>query len=216
MLAVTAGSEQITRAMKALEGAFLIGIEGVTETWLVRHADCYQDITDTADPPLSALGHEQAARLAERVRRVRLAAIYSSPYRRALETARAISDDIRIDERLVEMDLVVNEDGSLDLREPPTDVVDRMRAAVEEIGERHPGEHIVVVSHGAAIIAYLTDVLQLEPGRLRTLPYYPTISVARALGDRRLAAALGHPAHLQRAKRAGRTPEPNSATSCTI
>jgi len=32
-----------------------------------------------------------------------------------------------------------------------------------EIGERHPGEHIVVLSHGAAIIAYLTDVLQLEP-----------------------------------------------------
>jgi probable phosphoglycerate mutase len=197
MLAVTAGSEQITRAMKALEAAFLIGIEGVTETWLVRHADCYQDITDTADPPLSALGREQAARLAERVRRARPAATYSSPYRRAIETARAISDDVRVDERLVEMDLVVNEDGSLDLREPPTDVVDRMRAAIDEIGERHPGERVVVVSHGAAIIAYLTDVLQLEPGRLRMLPYYTSISVVRALGDRRMVGALCDVAHLE-------------------
>src|SRR5258706_2971746 len=142
MLAVTAGSEQITRAMKALEAAFLIGIEGVTETWLVRHADCYQDISDTADPPLSALGREQAARLAERVRRAGPAAIYSSPYRRAIETARAISDDIRIDERLVEMDLGVNEDGSLDPREPPTHVVDRMRAANDGIRERQSGRRI--------------------------------------------------------------------------
>ena len=197
MLAVTAGSEQITRAMQALEAAFLIGIEGVTETWLVRHADCYQDITDTSDPSLSALGRDQASRLAERVRRARPAAIYSSPYRRAIETARAVSDDVRVDDRLVEMALVVNEDGSLDLREPPVDVVERMRAAIDEFGERHPGERVVVVSHGAAIIAYLTDVLHLEPGRLRMLPYYTSISVVRALGDRRMVGALGDVAHLE-------------------
>jgi len=197
MLAVTAGSEQITRAMKALEAAFLIGVEGVTETWLIRHADCYQDITDTSDPPLSSLGREQASRLAQRVRRARPAAIYSSPYRRAIETAHAISDDVRVDDRLVEMDLVVNEDGSLELREPPTDVVERMRAAIDEIGERHPGQRVILVGHGAAIIAYLTDVLQLEPGRLRMLPYYTSISVVRALGDRRMVGALGDVAHLE-------------------
>ena len=197
MLAVTAGSEQITRAMQALEAAFLIGVEGVTETWLIRHADCYQDITDTSDPPLSGLGREQASRLAQRVRRARPAAIYSSPYRRAIETAHAISDDVRVDDRLVEMDLVVNEDGSLDLHEPPTDVVERMRAAIDEIGERHPGQRVIVVGHGAAIIAYLTDVLQLEPGRLRMLPYYTSISVVRALGDRRMVGALGDVAHLE-------------------
>jgi len=27
--------------MRSLEGAFLLGLEGVTEIWLVRHADCY-------------------------------------------------------------------------------------------------------------------------------------------------------------------------------
>jgi len=197
MLAVTAGSEQITRAMKALEAAFLIGVEGVTETWLIRHADCYQDITDMSDPPLSSLGRDQASRLAQRVRRARPAAIYSSPYRRAIETAHAISDDVRVDDRLVEMDLVVNEDGSLELREPPTDVVERMRAAIDEIGERHPGQRVIVVGHGAAIIAYLADVLQLEPGRLRVLPYYTSISVVRALGDRRMVGALGDVAHLE-------------------
>jgi probable phosphoglycerate mutase len=196
MLAVAAGSEQLTRAMRSLEAAFLIGVEGVTEIWLIRHADCYEDLSDTADPPLSKLGRDQAARLAQRLRRTKPAAVYSSPYRRAIETAKAFSGDVQVDERLVEMKLEVTEDGSLDLREPPSGVVERMRAVVDEIVERHAGQRIAAVGHGAAIIAYLTDVLRLETGQLRILPYYTSISVVRALGDRRMVGALGDTAHL--------------------
>jgi len=197
MLAVTAGSEQLTRAMRSLEAAFLIGVEGVTEIWLIRHADCYEDLADTVDPPLSKLGRGQAARLAERLRSKTPEAVYSSPYRRAMETAKAFSGDVHVDERLVEMKLEVTEDGSLDLREPPSGVVERMRAAVDEITQRHPGQRIAVVGHGAAIIAYLTDVLRLETGQLRILPYYTSISVVRALGDRRMVGALGDVSHLE-------------------
>jgi len=196
MVPVAAGSEQLTRAMRSLEAAFLIGVEGVTEIWLIRHADCYEDLADTADPPLSRLGRDQAARLAERMRRVRPATVYASPYRRAVETARAFTDDVHVDQRLVEMKVEVNHEGTLDLREPPAGVIERMRAVVDEITQRHAGERIAVVGHGAAIIAYLTDVLRLEPGRLRFLPYYTSISVVRALGDRRMVGALGDVAHL--------------------
>jgi 2,3-bisphosphoglycerate-dependent phosphoglycerate mutase len=201
MLAVAplrgSGSEQLTRAMQALEAAFLIGVDGVTEIWLVRHADCYQDLVETLDPPLSRLGREQSTRLAERVRRAQPVAVYSSPYRRAMETAKAISDDVHVDERLVEMALEVNEDGSLDLREPPAGVIERMRAVVDEIVARHTGKRVVVIGHGAAIVAYLADVLRLEPGQLRMLPYYTSVSVVRALGDRRMVGALGDGAHLE-------------------
>ena len=197
MLAVAAGSEQLTRAMRALEAAFLIGVEGVTEIWLVRHADCYQDLVDTNDPALSTLGRDQAQRLAERVKRARPAAIYSSPYRRAVETAHAISDDVRVDGRLIEMAIEISEDGSLDFREPPTGVVERMRAVVDEITGEYPGQRVIVVGHGAAIVAYLTDVLRLEPGRLRMLPYYTSISVVRAIGERRMVGALGDTGHLE-------------------
>jgi 2,3-bisphosphoglycerate-dependent phosphoglycerate mutase len=197
MLAVAAGSEQITRAMRALEAIFLHGVEGVTEIWLVRHADCYQGLVDASDPPLSALGRDQAKLLAERARRAKPAAIYSSPYRRALETAMAIGDDVHVDDRLIEMALEVGEDGSLDLREPPSGVADRMRAVLDEVIDRHPGERVLVVSHGAAIIACLTDVLHLEPGQLRLLPYYTSITVVRALGERRMAGAIGDVAHLE-------------------
>ncbi len=48
MLAVAplrgSGSEHVTRAMRSLEAIFLIGVKGVTEIWLVRHADCYRDM----------------------------------------------------------------------------------------------------------------------------------------------------------------------------
>jgi len=197
MLAVAAGSEQLTRAMRSLEATFLIGVEGVTEIWLIRHADCYEDLADTVDPPLSKLGRDQAARLADRLRRTQPAAVYSSPYRRAMETAQAVTGDVHVDERLVEMKVEVSEEGSLELREPPSGVIERMRSVVDEITQRHAGQRIAVVGHGAAIIAYLTDVLRLEPGQLRVLPYYTSISVVRALGDRRMVGALGDVAHLE-------------------
>src|SRR5260370_1067719 len=108
MLAVATGSEQLVRAMRSLEALFLIGVEGVTEIWLVRHADCYTEIVEVDDPPLSTLGREQAQRLAQRVRRAQPAVIYSSPLRRAVETARAITDDIHVDGRLVEMALEIS------------------------------------------------------------------------------------------------------------
>jgi broad specificity phosphatase PhoE len=104
---------------------------------------------------------------------------------------------VHLDQRLVEMKVEVNEKGTLDLREPPSGVIERMRAFVDEITLRHAGESIAVIGHGAAIIAYLADVMRLEPGQLRLLPYYTSISVVRALGDRRMVGALGDVAHLQ-------------------
>jgi len=197
MLAVATGSEHLTRAMRSLEALFLIGVEGVTELWLVRHADCYRDMTEADDPPLSSLGRDQAQRLAERVRHAKPAAVYSSPYRRAMETARAITDDVRIDSRLIEMALDISEDGTLDFKEEPVAAAARMRRVVDDLVREHDGERVVVVSHGASIIACLSDVMQLEPGRLRLLPYYTSISTVRVLGDRRMVGALGDIAHLE-------------------
>src|SRR5438132_14227945 len=101
MLPMTPGAERMTEAMRSLEAAFLIGVDGVTEIWLVRHADCYQDMSDGANPALSSLGRRQAELLAKRLRELKHAADYSSPYRRALKTARAISDDVSDDGLIV-------------------------------------------------------------------------------------------------------------------
>ena len=183
--------------MLALEKAFLIGVEGVTELWLVRHGDCYRDMQEAEDPSLSALGRDQVERLASRVKHAHPAAIYSSPYKRALETARMLGDNVQIDGRLIEMPLVIESDGSLDFQETPESAVARMRAVVDDIAAAHPGKRVIVVSHAAAILACLTDAMHLEAGRLRLFPYYTSVSILRVLGDVRMVGTFGDVAHLE-------------------
>jgi len=191
------GPERMTLAMRSLEASFLIGVEGVTEIWLVRHGDCYEGMSDGSDPPLSALGRKQAELLAKRVDRLKPAAVYSSPYRRAFETARTISEDVHVDERLIEMDMDLGDEGELDFKEPPASVIERMSAAVSDIARAHPGGRVIIVAHGAAMIMFLTHVLRLEPGQLRLLPYYTSVNVVRVLGDRQMVGTLGDVSHLE-------------------
>lgn len=199
MLAVAPppATEQLMRAMRSLESIFLIGVEGVTEISLVRHADCYRDMTEVSDPPLSALGREQARKLAERVRRRPPTAVYSSPLRRATETARAISDSYTEDDRLVEMALEISEDGTLDFQETHDSAVARMRGVITDVVHAHVGGRVMLVCHAASIVACLTGVMRLDPGQLRILPYYTSISTVRVLGDRQMVGALGDTAHLE-------------------
>jgi probable phosphoglycerate mutase len=210
MLAMEATSvEQVRATMAAIEHAFLVGVEGVTEVWLVRHGDCYEGIDVVEDPPLSPRGIDEARRLGERLRRIGFAAVYSSHYRRALATARAISDEVTVDERLREIDIAWQPgDGGagsaplskyVEFGEPPEAVIGRMRDAVQEAVDAHPGGRVVIVSHGAAILAYLTDVMRLEYGSLRLLPLYTSVSVVRVKEDRRMAHSIGDTSHLENA-----------------
>ena len=73
----------------------------------------------------------------------------------------------------------------------------RMSAAVTDAVNAHPGGRVVMVTHGVAIVNYLCDVLRVEPGRLRLLPYYTSLNVVRVLGNRRMAGALADVAHLE-------------------
>jgi broad specificity phosphatase PhoE len=194
---MAAGAERMTKAIQSLEAAFLRGVDGVTEIWLVRHADCYQGMSDGDDPPLSPLGRKQAELLAKRVHGLKPAAVYSSPYRRAVETARAIADDVRVDDRLVEMEMSLGDDGEFEFKELPDSVIDRMSAAINDITQANAGQRVIVIAHGAAMIVFLTHVLRLEPGQLRFLPYFTSVNVVRVLGDRQMVSSLGDTAHLE-------------------
>jgi broad specificity phosphatase PhoE len=182
--------------MRSIEASFLIGVERATEVLLVRHADCYDDMADEVDPPLSRRGREQARLLAERLNRRGYDAVYASPARRALETAHSITPDPAVDERLVEIATTL-EDGHIQVAESPDSTVERMRQAVAEVVAAHAGGRAVLVGHGVAMMAYLCDVLRLEFGTLRLLPYYTSISVVRLLGERRMVGSLGDVAHLE-------------------
>jgi len=187
-------------AMRSIEAAFLMDgrgatLAGATEVWLVRHGDCYDGVMGE-DPPLSARGREQSRRLADRLSRVAHDAVYSSPLRRALETARAITQDIRVDDRLVEVHTELD-DGHVHPAEAPDQVQARMRGAVDDAVAAQPGGRIIMVGHGVAILGYLCDVLRMEFGTLRVLPYYTSINIVRVLGERRMVGSLADIAHLE-------------------
>lgn len=74
------------------EDAFLSLKTGGTEVYLIRHADALPGVEevlpgDYDDQALTTKGRQQADALAERLRALPLAAIYSSPILRAIQTA---------------------------------------------------------------------------------------------------------------------------------
>jgi broad specificity phosphatase PhoE len=197
-----------------------------TRLYLVRHAQSegnrgeYEDPDN--DPPLSAVGLEQAGRLARRFARQRVDAVYASPLRRALETARAIADQAGLQvcplEDLREVDLgapqrefgAYTEEQALALRErlggqPTWDTFPgsegsasarlRIARAFDGIVAERPGQRVVVVAHAAVIQTYVSQVLGVE----RDFVFYPFnagITSIRAKGDRRVIWRLNDVAHL--------------------
>ncbi|MCA9824591.1 MAG: histidine phosphatase family protein [Dehalococcoidia bacterium] len=83
--------------------AFLTGVEGVTEVYLVRHGE--QHVPDwtnakreeTYDPPLSTRGREQARLVGEALSIERIDRVYSSTMERARHTGREIARHHRLE-----------------------------------------------------------------------------------------------------------------------
>jgi len=124
-------------------------------------------------------------------------ALYSSPLRRALETAQALKREVIVEPRLVEVDTTLGDNAHIEVTEEPEKVVERMSAAVTDAVAAHPGGRIVMIGHGVAILHYLCSVMRLDFGQLRIYPHFTGINVVRVLGDRRMVGSLGDIAHLE-------------------
>jgi 2,3-bisphosphoglycerate-dependent phosphoglycerate mutase len=196
--AMAEGSQHpVEASIREVERRFLIGVPGVTEILLIRHGDCYQGMSgdDPDDPPLSALGQRQSAALAGRLRTVPLAAVYASHLQRARQTAATLGHPVEIEPRLAEAAITWDE-GKLRFTERIEDVAVRVAAAIDDATARHRGSRVVMVSHAAAIMAYLGRLLQLPAPGLRLLPYFTSVSVVRAQDERRIVASIADATHL--------------------
>jgi broad specificity phosphatase PhoE len=155
------------------------GAEARTRLLLVRHGESTWNADGRwqgqADPPLSALGEQQAAEAATRVDPVD--AIWASDLARARRTAQIVADGlnagghevhVRLDPRLRERDagewqghtraeIEEGWPGYLSSgRRPPgyegdDSLVTRTLAAVDEIGAAHSGQSVLVVVHGGVV-----------------------------------------------------------------
>ena len=142
----------------------------MTTLLLARHGETDWNrelrIQGSSDIALNELGREQARALAEELADVPLHAIYASDLSRARATAAAVAAthglDVRLDSRLRERsfgswegltreDLAAFPEGSRHDGESDEQVRARVLEAVQEIARAHPGQHVLVVSHGGAL-----------------------------------------------------------------
>jgi broad specificity phosphatase PhoE len=166
--------------------------DGATRLILIRHGEVEEDARRRCygrlDVALSLLGHEQAARTAEWVAALPIAALWSSPLQRAVDSAaplaRATGLAPRLHDGLREIDC-----GQLEglpyseIRERYPEMYAewrarlaqtrfpggesylelhaRVTATAAEIRAAHPGATIAVVAHGGVTRALLADALGL-------------------------------------------------------
>lgn len=155
----------------------------MTELYLVRHGEtewnAARRIQGRTDIPLNDTGREQARQAAELLARRRWQGVYTSPLGRAHETARIIAERLGLAgvtdiDAFVERDYGEAEGMGFDEiealypegvrapgQETREEVAARVVPALLELAERHPGERLVIVSHGGAIRAVLQTA---EPG----------------------------------------------------
>jgi broad specificity phosphatase PhoE len=195
------------------------------EIVLVRHAlpvriDATED-GGPADPELSERGREQAERLVQALAGEDVTALYTSPSRRARETAapleRALGMTAEVEDGLKEFDakdasyvpveelkaagdprytaLVHGDLYSVDV--DPVAFRTHVVAAVERIVARHPGGRAVLFSHAGAINAAAGDVL-FQERPLWFAPAYCSITrIGAARDGRRGIVSLNETGHVR-------------------
>jgi probable phosphoglycerate mutase len=202
--------------------------------YLIRHAQSDFDWAgdrwasargDQWNPPLSEKGREQAALLAKRllVMDLKPFRVYSSPLRRAAETAEAFAHEVGVevhfDDELVEAhiggwegkpfeEIIESDPGIVQHirhqraiwhRAPGAEQGDRFRIRVREAVEghlsRHPSENLLLFAHGGVINAFVGDVLGLGQ-EMFFLPENTSLNTIDVEADTRSVRFLNDVLHL--------------------
>jgi alpha-ribazole phosphatase/probable phosphoglycerate mutase len=213
-------------------------VSTATRLLLIRHAQpreeahgrCYGSL----DIGLSTRGRRRAALLARTLDRIALAAVYSSPRSRAVETAGPLAAQNGstpiVDEALREIDFGEFEGRSYDeirlaapdlyraWMETPTRVRfpggesygllrRRALAAMDAIRRGHAGETVAIVSHGGVLRAMLADCLAMPDEAIFRLDQsYGGLSVVDWLDETPLVRVVNAQPTMVAARRRGFLP----------
>ncbi len=173
-----------------------------------------------ADPPLSEIGHRQAQLLSDWLEEERIDRIYSSPLRRARETAAPLARrtglEIELETRISEFDADSEEYIPMEelKRTDPERwrafvaggyasqvdfeaFVDTVNSGLQSLIDDNPGRRVAVFCHGGVINSWATHVLGIPP-KLFLDARYASISrfVAASTGERSVTS-LNEAAHLR-------------------
>ena len=161
---------------------------------LIRHG--YSAVAGAAygpETPLNALGLAQVVAVAEAIlKRGPVAAIYASPFPRAIQSAEPLAErtglELRVDPRLAEFELPAStsdEDQTLPIwrpehrGSPSSETLHafslRVASFLDEVPERHLGETVAVYSHAGTIDAAARWAFGMPPDSSwhHDLPLHP-------------------------------------------
>jgi probable phosphoglycerate mutase len=169
-----------------------------TRVFMVRHGATVLSAEDrfagATDVELSDEGREQTRRLAERLEREKIVAVYASPLGRTIETANILAAPHKLEvqprdglreishgrwEQMTrrEVEEKFPEEAAEWEKDPYTfaplggesglAVTARALPVLIELVRQHPGENILVVSHKATIRLLLSSLLGFDPRRYR-------------------------------------------------
>ena len=172
--------------------------------YVVRHGQTDQNVLglvqgDT-ESDLTEKGREEAKALQELVESLNIDVVVSSPLRRALDTAKLITNnkkEIIIDERLIERDFGLSEGKPVDEEltvkywdfslntdinqvEKVQDLMFRITEFIEDMRSKYPDKKVLVVAHSAVLrgMHYIIngipedgDLLKIEIPNLRIIEY---------------------------------------------
>lgn len=155
--------------------------------WITRHGQTNLNkqklMQGLTDEPLNDVGILQAEKAREKIGNIKFDAVYSSPLKRAIQTASIIGNvetkDVKIDSRIIEVDFgnyEMHKYYKLGFRmtsywtlpeiipapktvEPISSMVKRSQSFLKEI-ESKPYENVLIVCHGGiirALCGYLED-----------------------------------------------------------
>lgn len=204
--------------------------------YIVRHAEAAGNAARTfqgrTDAALTERGRLQAERLAERFREIPLDAVYTSPLRRAAETAAAVCRHHPGLAPEIHPDLAEIDGGDIEGRswaefsalypqasalwdgplhqfaapggESMREVYDRVSRALTRIAAANPGRSVAVVSHGCAIKNLLCFASGAGFERLAETPWlqHASISCIEAGEDGFRIRLMNDISHLEEALRA--------------
>ena len=156
---------------------------------LARHGEAEYEVEEWADEggSLTPLGRQQAATLGESLAGRRVAHVWSSTYARAVQTGeiaaarlgvgvttRIALCEFRLGELVgqpKDLDALASSyfawlEGDLDARiaggESGHELVARVRGVLQEIADAHPGETVLVVTHGGVIRVAVPALCQMS------------------------------------------------------
>jgi len=187
------------------------------ELILVRHGRP-ERTSDTSDPPLSSTGREQSERVASWLACDAVDAIWSSPMRRAMQTATPLATHfghrVRTHPGIVEFDhasgayipteeLKREDFASWQKLATGGDAIDmrafqaRVVEGVENIIAAHPGQNVAVFCHGGVINVWAAHILGLEPRVFFEADYTSINRFRCARSGQRSILSLNERAHLR-------------------